>query len=76
MNAASALSNSPQRDRSSARLLLAAFAGSLMLLTSGCYGPAKGPTDPKEFIVQGKQWTTTAPSNNPPIDPSAPATTP
>ncbi len=58
--------------------LLAVSAGILTLLASGCYGPAKGPTDPKEFIVQGKQWNNPAPSSTatPPADPSAPAPSP
>jgi hypothetical protein len=78
MNVVLALSNHPQRVRIIARTFLAAFAGTLALFSSGCYGPAMGPTDPKDFIVQGKQWTSTtsSPVSNRPTDATAPVTTP
>jgi hypothetical protein len=38
---------------------LLVLAGVLIACASGCSSPVKGPTDPKEFIVQRRNWTTT-----------------
>jgi hypothetical protein len=38
-------------------LLLTPLAG-LAALAGGCHSPVKGPTDPKEFMTQRREWTT------------------
>ena len=47
-----------QSARTPLRPLLAALAGALALVAGGCSSPVEGPTDPKEFIVQRRNWTT------------------
>jgi hypothetical protein len=54
--------------RAALRLLLAGLASALALAAGGCASPVFGPTDPKEFIVQRREWN---PSTTPPIEPAA-----
>ena len=47
------------------RLLVTTLALKFLFLALGCQNPANGPTDPLDFIVEGKRWNSTDPRNSP-----------
>lgn len=42
------------------------------LLAGGCTAPTKGPTDPKGFISQGREWTSSGQNPGAPALPPPP----
>ncbi|MEO6994253.1 MAG: hypothetical protein ABI273_11535 [Lacunisphaera sp.] len=58
------------------RILLVTAAAATALLAAGCTAPTNGPTDPKEFISQGREWTSSNPNAGAPALPTSPPTAP
>lgn len=51
---------------------MAAAAIAAALFAGGCTVPTNGPTDPKGFIGQGREWTTNGQASGAPAMPPAP----
>jgi hypothetical protein len=73
MKAASAQFTENQRTSVCLRIFFVTAAATATFLSTGCSGPVQGPTNPKGFISQGRQWTNSSQDSTAPAA-SAPAT--